>query len=186
MKKYDLVKRTAEIKYKDRKEIEEGCTAFDDSPEYIKTFDTLEEAKKELAKRKTDVSKFSYHGMTFYKVEEYVIEENEFEYEINGVVSKKNLGKIIGKCISVHGLSRTAELLDYIKSTGYKYSTLGAVTVSIDDVKVPPQKKEIIAKAQADVDNILKQYGRGLITDDERYRELIKIWEKLLMMLKMQ
>ena len=81
MKKYDLVKRTAEIKYKDRKEIEEGCTAFDDSPEYIKTFDTLEEAKKELAKRKTDVSKFSCHGMTFYKVEEYVIEENEFEYD---------------------------------------------------------------------------------------------------------
>ena len=81
MKKYDLVKRTAEINYKDRKEIEEGCTAFDDSPEYIKTFDTLEEAKKELAKRKTDVSKFSYHGMTFYKVEEYVIEENEFEYD---------------------------------------------------------------------------------------------------------
>ena len=104
--------------------------------------------------------------------------ENEFEYEINGVVSKKNLGKIIGKCISVHGLSRTAELLDYIKSTGYKYSTLGAVTVSIDDVKVPLQKKEIIAKAQADVDNILKQYGRGLITDDERYSEVIKIWEK--------
>ena len=99
--------------------------------------------------------------------------ENEFEYEINGVVSKKNLGKIIGKCISVHGLSRTAELLDYIKSTGYKYSTLGAVTVSIDDVKVPPQKKEIIAKAQADVDNILKQYGRGLITDDERYSCLL-------------
>ena len=81
MRKYDLVKRTAEIKYKDRKEIEEGCTAFDDSPEYIKTFDTLEEAKKELAKCKTDVSKFSYHGMTFYKVEEYVIEENEFEYD---------------------------------------------------------------------------------------------------------
>ena len=85
MKKYDLVKRTAEIKYKDRKEIEEGCTAFDDSPEYIKTFDTLEEAKKELAKRKTDVSKFSYHGMTFYKVEEYVIEENEFEMKIEVV-----------------------------------------------------------------------------------------------------
>ena len=104
--------------------------------------------------------------------------ENEFEYEINGVVSKKNLGKIIGKCISVHGLSRTAELLDYIKSTGYKYSTLGAVTVSIDDVKVPPEKKTIIAKAQQDVDNILKQYKRGLITDDERYNQVIKIWEK--------
>ena len=104
--------------------------------------------------------------------------ENEFEYEINGVVSKKNLGKIIGKCISVHGLSRTAELLDYIKSTGYKYSTLGAVTVSVADVQVPPEKKTIIAQAQADVDNILKQYRRGLITDDERYNQVIKIWEK--------
>jgi len=103
--------------------------------------------------------------------------ENEFEYEINGVVSKKNLGKIIGKCISVHGLSRTAELLDYIKSTGYKYSTLGAVTVSVADVQVPPEKKTI-AQAQADVDNILKQYRRGLITDDERYNQVIKIWEK--------
>ena len=104
--------------------------------------------------------------------------ENEFEYEINGVVSKKNLGKIIGKCISVHGLSRTAELLDYIKSTGYKYSTLGAVTVSVADVQVPPEKKTIIEQAQADVDNILKQYRRGLITDDERYNQVIKIWEK--------
>ena len=104
--------------------------------------------------------------------------ENEFEYEINGVVSKKNLGKIIGKCISVHGLSRTAELLDYIKSTGYKYSTLGAVTVSVADVQVPPEKKTIIAQAQADVDNILKQYRRGLITDEERYNQVIRIWEK--------
>ena len=81
MRKYDLVKRTVEFKYKDRKEIEEGCTASDSSPEYIKTFDTLEEAKKELAKRKTSVSKFTNHGMTFYMVEEYVIEENEFEYD---------------------------------------------------------------------------------------------------------
>lgn len=81
MKKYDLVKRTAEFAYKNRKEIEEGCTAFDPSPEYVKTFDTLEEAKKELAKRKTSVSKFENHNMTFYSVEEYVIEENEFEYD---------------------------------------------------------------------------------------------------------
>ena len=104
--------------------------------------------------------------------------ENEFEYEINFVVSKKNLTTIIGKCINVHGLSRTAELLDYIKATGYKYSTLGAVTVSIDDVKVPPQKKEIIQKAEEGVNNILKQYRRGLITEDERYNEVIGIWEK--------
>ena len=104
--------------------------------------------------------------------------ENEFEYEINTTVSKKNLGKIIEKCINIHGLSRAAVLLDYIKSTGYKYSTLGAVTVSVADVQVPPQKKEIIAKAQEDVNQVLKEYRRGLITDDERYSEVIKIWEK--------
>ena len=81
MIKYDLVKRTAEFNYKNRKNIEEGCTALDPSLEYIKTFDDLEEAKKELAKRKTSVSKFENHNMTFYSVEEYVIEENEFEYD---------------------------------------------------------------------------------------------------------
>lgn len=81
MIKYDLVKRTAEFNYKNRKNIEEGCTALDPSPEYIKTFDDLEEAKKELAKRKTSVSKFENHNMTFYSVEEYVIEENEFEFD---------------------------------------------------------------------------------------------------------
>ena len=104
--------------------------------------------------------------------------ENEFKYEIDFVVSKKNLGTIIGNCINVHGLSRTAELLDYIKSTGYKYSTLGAVTVSVADVRVPEEKKQILADAQAQVDKIQKQYGRGLITDDERYSQVIKVWEK--------
>ena len=104
--------------------------------------------------------------------------DQEFEYEISFVVSKKNLGKIIGKCINVHGLSRTAELLDYIKATGYKYSTLGAITVSVADVQVPPEKKEIIANAQKQVDEIYKQYKRGLKTDDERYNAVIKIWEK--------
>ena len=104
--------------------------------------------------------------------------ENEFEYEINSTVSKKNLGKIIERCINVHGLSRTAVLLDYIKSTGYKYSTLGAVTVSVADVQVPPAKKEILEKAESDVNEVQKQYRRGLITDDERYSEVIKIWEK--------
>ena len=104
--------------------------------------------------------------------------EHILDYEIDFVVSKKNLGKIIGKCINVHGLSRTAELLDYIKATGYKYSTLGAITVSVDDVQVPPEKEGIIADAQKQVDEVLKQYKRGLITDDERYNQVIKIWEK--------
>ena len=81
MIKYDLVKRTAEFNRKNRKEIKQGCTALDPDPEYIKTFDDLEEAKKELAKRKTSVSKFENHNMTFYSVEEYVIEEIEFEFD---------------------------------------------------------------------------------------------------------
>ena len=104
--------------------------------------------------------------------------ENALKYEIDFTVTKKNLGKIIGKCINKHGLNRTAELLDYIKATGYKYSTLGAITVSVDDVKVPPEKKTIIAEAEAEVDKVSKQYKRGLITDNERYTTVIKIWEK--------
>ena len=104
--------------------------------------------------------------------------ENEFEPEINFVVKKKDLGKIIEKCINKHGLSRSAELLDYIKSTGFKYSTIGAITVSIEDVKVPAEKKEILEQASKQVETVLKQYKRGLITDDERYQSVIKIWEK--------
>ena len=71
--------------------------------------------------------------------------DNEFELEINFPVIKKNLGKIIAKSINTHGLSDTAELLDYIKATGYKYSTIGAITVSVSDVKVPEAKKTILA-----------------------------------------
>ncbi len=104
--------------------------------------------------------------------------ENDFEPEINFVVNKKKLGKIIEKSINKYGLNRSAELLDYIKATGFKYSTTGGITVSIEDIKVPEAKKEILAKAQADVDNVLKQYKRGLITEDERYQSVIKIWEK--------
>ena len=104
--------------------------------------------------------------------------ETEFEPEINFVVTEKNLGKIIANSINVHGLSETAELLDYIKSTGYKYSTVGAITVSVSDVKVPEEKKTIIEEAYKQVDNITKQYKRGLITNDERYNAVIKIWSK--------
>ena len=103
--------------------------------------------------------------------------ENAFEPELNFTVMKKNLGTIIAKCINKHGLSKTAELLDYIKATGYKYSTTAGITVSVDDVKVPPAKKQILADAQAEVDKVTKQYRRGLITDKERYDTVIKIWE---------
>ena len=104
--------------------------------------------------------------------------DNEFEPEINFVIKKKDLGKIVERCINIHGLSRSAELLDYIKATGFKYSTTGAITVSIDDVKVPEAKKEILANAQEQVNNVLKQYKRGLITEEERYQSVIKIWEQ--------
>ena len=104
--------------------------------------------------------------------------ENEFKLEIDFPVIKKNLGTIVSKCINVHGLSETAEVLDYIKATGYKYSTKGAITVSVADVAVPEAKKEILAKADEDVDHIFKQYQRGMITNDERYDAIIKVWEK--------
>ncbi len=104
--------------------------------------------------------------------------EHEFDLEVNFAITKKNIGKIIEKCINIHGLSRTAELLDYIKATGFKYSTTGAITVSVDDVKVPEAKKTILEKADGEVANVLKQYKRGLITENERYNSVIKIWEK--------
>ena len=104
--------------------------------------------------------------------------EHDFDLEINFPVIKKNLGTIVAKCINVHGLSEAAEVLDYIKATGFKYSTKGAITVSVADVKVPEAKKEILAKSEEQVDEIIKQYRRGLITNEERYNSIIKVWEK--------
>ena len=104
--------------------------------------------------------------------------ENAFDLEINFPVMKKNLGTIIAKCIDKHGLNVSAELLDYIKATGFKYSTKGAITVSVADVAVPEAKKKILADAEEEVENISKQYKRGLITNDERYDSVIKVWEK--------
>ena len=104
--------------------------------------------------------------------------EKEFDLEIDFPVIKKNLGTIVAKCINAHGLSESAEVLDYIKATGYKYSTKGAFTVSVADVAVPPAKKEILAAADKQVENIHRQYKRGAITDEERYNAVIKVWEK--------
>jgi len=104
--------------------------------------------------------------------------ENIFDLEIDFPVIKKNLGTIVAKCISTHGLSKTAEVLDYIKEIGFKYSTKGAITVSVADVSVPEAKEEILSKADEKVDEIVKQYRRGLITEEERYNSIIKVWEK--------
>ncbi len=104
--------------------------------------------------------------------------EKEFDLEIDFPVIKKNLGTIVAKCINAHGLSESAEVLDYIKATGYKYSTKGAITVSVADVAVPAAKKDILAAADKDVENIHRQYKRGAITNEERYNAVIKVWEK--------
>ena len=104
--------------------------------------------------------------------------EDPFQYEINFPVMKKSLGQIVEKVINTHGLSEAAEVLDYIKATGYKYSTLAGITFSVADVKVPEAKKDILADADATIANIRKQYKRGLITDDERYKSVISVWEK--------
>ena len=104
--------------------------------------------------------------------------EKEFELEINFVTNKKQLGKIIERCIDKHGLAKTSELLDYIKATGFKNSTTSGITVSIEDAKVPEEKKTILENASKEVENVSKQYKRGLITEDERYNSVIKIWEK--------
>ena len=104
--------------------------------------------------------------------------ENTFALEVNFPVTKKTIGKIIAACIKVHDLSVTAGLLDNIKALGYKYSTKGAITVSIADVMVPKEKKEILAASEAKVDEVTKQYKRGLISNEERYNTVIKIWDK--------
>ena len=103
--------------------------------------------------------------------------EKAFDLEIDFPVIKKNLGKIVAKCIDKHGLSEAAEVLDYIKTTGFKYSTKGAITVSAADVTSPKEKEAILAEADKKVENIAKQYKRGLITNEERYNETIKVWD---------
>ena len=104
--------------------------------------------------------------------------EKAFDLEIDFPVMKKNLGTIIAKCIDKHGLNRSAELLDYIKALGFKYSTKGAITVSVHDVAVPEAKKQILEDGEKQVEEIGKQYKRGLITEEERYSSIIKVWEK--------
>ena len=105
-------------------------------------------------------------------------EENDLVLEIDFHVAKKQLKQILEKVINTHGATKTAEVLDDIKAMGYKYSTRAAMTVSISDMTVPPQKPEMIAKAQDTVDKITRQYKRGLITEEERYKEVVETWKE--------
>ena len=97
---------------------------------------------------------------------------------IQNKVGKKQLGKIIDRCINIHGTSESAIVLDNIKATGFKYSTKGAVTVAVIDAVIPPEKKDILADAEAQIDRVSRDYRRGLINNDERSRNVIEIWNK--------
>ncbi len=105
-------------------------------------------------------------------------DENVCKFEVDFLVGKKQLGKIIDACIRVHGTEVTAEVLDNVKAQGYKYSTIGAITVAVCDATIPPEKKEIIEKAEADVDAIREEFNMGLRSDQERYEKVLSIWEK--------
>ena len=105
-----------------------------------------------------------------------VIESNDDI--IQNKVGKKQLGKIIDRCITMHGTSESAIVLDNVKATGFKYSTKGAITVAVIDAVIPPAKKEILAGAEAQIDLVSRDYRRGLISNDERSRHVIEIWNK--------
>src|SRR5574344_561003 len=104
--------------------------------------------------------------------------ENDLKLEIDFPAKKKQLGQIVDKCIEKHGITETAIVLDNIKKYGYKYSTKAGVTVSVSDIEISKRKPEILDKADAEAEKVLKNYKRGLISNDERYNEIIKIWSK--------
>jgi DNA-directed RNA polymerase subunit beta' len=102
--------------------------------------------------------------------------EKIFDFEIDFLVDKKALGKIVDKCIRVHGTSKTAHVLDNIKALGFKYSTRGAITISVSDMIIPEVKARILKESDDKVERIVKQFKRGLISDEERYTAVINTW----------
>ncbi len=104
--------------------------------------------------------------------------KDPYSLEVDFLVKKKNLTDIIARCFKRHGNVETVKMMDYIKSNGYKYSTISAVTISVGDMLMPPQKQEIIDKAQALVDRYQAAYRRGLMSENERYEKILQIWHK--------
>ncbi len=102
--------------------------------------------------------------------------ENQFDLEISFLVKKKQIGQIVDRCIRVHGTATASEVLDKIKALGFKYSTKGATTVAVCDATIPEAKKQLIAEAEANIEDITAQFDMGLISDEERYREVLKTW----------
>ncbi|MBQ2667633.1 MAG: DNA-directed RNA polymerase subunit beta' [Clostridia bacterium] len=104
--------------------------------------------------------------------------ENALKFEVDFLVGKKQLGQIIDKCFKKHGTAVTSEVLDAIKAQGYKYSTVGAITVAVCDATIPEAKKEILATAEAEIANITADFQDGFLSDSERYNAVLKTWEK--------
>ena len=104
--------------------------------------------------------------------------ENNLIPEIDFLVGKKQLKQIIDKCINTHGATKTAEVLDLIKSTGYKYSTVSAITVSVSDMSVPGAKKQLIDDAEKTIEKITKNFRRGFTTEEERYKAVVETWKQ--------
>ena len=104
--------------------------------------------------------------------------DNALKLEVDFRVGKKQIKQILEKVINIHGATKTAEVLDDVKAMGYGYSTRAAMTVSISDMTVPPQKPQMIEEAQNTVDRITRQYKRGLITEEERYKEVVETWKE--------
>ncbi len=104
--------------------------------------------------------------------------DHMLDYEIGFKVTKKELGQIIDRCLKIHGTATTAQVLDKIKAMGYKYSTRSGITVAVCDAEIPPQKADILAKADAEIDVINKQFRRGFISNQERKESFIKTWDK--------
>ncbi len=102
--------------------------------------------------------------------------ETEFDLEVTFIADKKGLGKIIDRCIRVHNTTETALVLDKIKALGFKYSTKGAITISVSDMEIPDAKYELLHEAEKDVEKVTRQYRRGLISDEERYNRVIGVW----------
>jgi len=104
------------------------------------------------------------------------IEGNQFLYEVDFLVGKKQMQAILHRCIDIHGSTKTSEVLDSIKSLGFKFSTRGAITVSISDMEVPESKKSIVDNAEKRIETIMKQFKRGMMTEEERYKNVVETW----------
>ena len=104
--------------------------------------------------------------------------ETMFNFEVDFQVTKKNLPDIISRCLAIHGTKPTSEMLDRIKAQGYKYSTISGITVAVCDAVIPPSKPELLAEADERVSKVIKQFNRGLISNEERYNSVIQIWQE--------